>query len=59
MKWPGIFVEDEVLKILGVEQVGPEDINWEFIMSELPVSLHHQVSAVLLVFAIMETQTVD
>jgi len=37
----GVTIEHEVLEVLGVIQVRPEDVHWEPVVREFCVSLHH------------------
>lgn len=55
----GITIEDEILEVLGIVQVRPEDVHWESVVREFRVSLHHQVHAVFFVLAVVVAQTVN
>jgi hypothetical protein len=56
--WECLLVEDEVLEVLRVVEIRPKDVHWEAILGEILVALHHQVSAVVLVLAVVEAETV-
>ena len=52
-------VKDKVFVVLCVKDVHPEDVDWESVRVEVVISLDHDVSRNICIFAEMESKRVD